>query len=78
MTERGTTAGRWSRQAGGALSRAWRSVRWYVKEVVGENDYEHYVRHLRAHHGEAEPVTRRAFERAKTDRMESHPKSRCC
>lgn len=65
-------------QAAAGLRHAWCSIRWYVKGLVGENDYERYVTHLRLHDPELEPVTRRDFERAKTDRMESNPKSRCC
>lgn len=65
-------------RAGRALARGWRAVSWYVKEVVGENDYEHYVTHLRRHHPDAQPVSRREFERAKLDRMAADPKARCC
>ncbi len=65
-------------RAGAAFVRGWRAVTWYVKEVVGENDYDHYVAHLRRHHPEAQPVSRREFERAKLDRMASDPRTRCC
>lgn len=78
MRKPSETAGASLRRLVGALSLAGCSVRWYVKEVVGENDYEHYLQHMRSQHGGAEPVKRRDFERAKTDRMESNPKSRCC
>lgn len=69
------------RRAGAALRRALRAFRWvgwYVKEFVGENDYQHYLAHLRRHHPGAEPMSRREFERAKMDRLEADPKSRCC
>ncbi len=65
-------------RAGAAFARGWRAVRWYVKEVVGENDYDHYVTHLRRHHPDAQPMSRRDFERAKVDRMDTDPGSRCC
>lgn len=65
-------------RAGAALARWWRAVSWYVKEVVGENDYEHYVAHLRRRHPDERPVSRREFERAKLDRMAANPGSRCC
>jgi uncharacterized short protein YbdD (DUF466 family) len=61
-----------------ALTRGWRAVRWYVREVVGENDYEKYVAHLARAHPGRKPPTRREFERAKTDRMEANPRARCC
>jgi uncharacterized short protein YbdD (DUF466 family) len=61
-----------------SLRGAVRAVAWYVREVVGENDYDKYVAHLSRNHPGAVPVTRREFERARTDRMESSPRSRCC
>lgn len=67
--------------AGSALTRlraGWRGVAWYVKEVLGENDYAHYVDHLSRHHPGAKPITRRQFERDKMDRLQANPKSRCC
>ena len=61
-----------------SVRRALGAIGWYVREVVGENDYDKYVAHLaRAHPGQT-PPTRRTFERHKTDRMEANPKSRCC
>ncbi|MGC5022927.1 CstA-like transporter-associated (seleno)protein, partial [Micromonospora sp. DT47] len=60
-----------------ALSRSWRLVTWYVKEVVGENDYEHFVEHLRHHHPHARPASRKVFERDKVQRLEAGPNSRC-
>ncbi|EIE98863.1 YbdD/YjiX family protein [Saccharomonospora glauca] len=78
MTGRAATRRPGLARVGATLARAWRAVSWYVKEVVGENDYEHYVAHLRRHHPEARPVSRREFERAKLDRMASDPGARCC
>jgi uncharacterized short protein YbdD (DUF466 family) len=64
--------------SGEVLRRGWRAVSWYVRDVVGENDYDKYVEHLlRRHPGQPAP-SRRDFERAKTDRMEANPKARCC
>lgn len=60
------------------FAESWRSVAWYVREVMGEADYDHYVAHLRAHHPEAPVPDRREFERAKMDRLECNPKTRCC
>ncbi len=61
-----------------ALRRGWSALTWYVKEVVGENDYEKYVAHLGRRHPGAPVPTRRDFERAKMQRMEANPKARCC
>ena len=60
------------------LRRGLSAVGWYVREVVGENDYDKYVAHLARTHPERTPPTRRTFERDKTDRMAANPKSRCC
>jgi uncharacterized short protein YbdD (DUF466 family) len=51
------------------LSRAW----WYLREVMGETAYDHYLDHrARAHPGE--PVlSRRDFEQCRTK-----PNVRCC
>ncbi|WP_199523854.1 YbdD/YjiX family protein [Micromonospora craterilacus] len=53
-------------------------VIWYVKEVVGENDYERYVNHLRRHHPQTRPVSRKVFERDKIQRLGTGPNTRCC
>ncbi|MDG4797562.1 YbdD/YjiX family protein [Micromonospora sp. WMMD1082] len=67
-----------ARSAWSALARTGRFALWYVREVVGENDYERYVSHLRRHHPQTRPVPRAVFERDKTQRLESRPNSRCC
>ncbi len=68
----------YARSAWSALGRGCRLVGWYVREVVGENDYEHYVTHLRRHHPQTRPVSRKVFERDKVRRLETGPNSRCC
>ncbi|MFJ6083626.1 CstA-like transporter-associated (seleno)protein [Streptomyces sp. NPDC092369] len=62
------------------LRRAFRSVRWYVRELTDESAYDRYVLHLRTGHPQAEVPTRRAFERMRTDRQEADPRQgfRCC
>jgi uncharacterized short protein YbdD (DUF466 family) len=55
-----------------------RGVRWYLRELTGEADFDRYLaRHAREHPG-AEPQSRRAFERARMDRTPAGPGSRCC
>ncbi|MEV0963418.1 MULTISPECIES: YbdD/YjiX family protein [unclassified Streptomyces] len=55
-------------------------VRWYVREVSGESVYDRYVAHTRAHDPDAEVMSRRAFERRRTDEREADPRKgfRCC
>ncbi len=60
------------------LVRAAKTVRWYVRGVVGADAYERYVEHRhRVHPGE--PVlTERAFWREHTDDRDTNPRMRCC
>ncbi|MEU6891653.1 YbdD/YjiX family protein [Streptomyces sp. NPDC046557] len=53
---------------------------YYVREFSGEAAYDRYVAHARSHDPDAEVLTRRAFERARTDAREADPREgfRCC
>jgi uncharacterized short protein YbdD (DUF466 family) len=62
--------------AAGAAVRAWRGVRWYLREFTGEARWDDYVRHC-AEHGHT-PMSRREFERLRSDAAEQNPISRCC
>lgn len=55
-------------------------ARYYVREFSGEAAYDRYVAHARTHDPDAEVMTRRAFERARTDAREADPREgfRCC
>jgi uncharacterized short protein YbdD (DUF466 family) len=65
-----TPARRLGAAVGGAL--------WYLREVMGENAYEHYLEHRRRTHP-GEPVLPRAeFERRRMDELDQHPRVRCC
>ncbi|MEU9180499.1 YbdD/YjiX family protein [Streptomyces sp. NPDC048550] len=59
-----------------ALARA----RFFVREFSGEAAYERYVAYARTHDPDAQVMTRRAFERARTDAREADPREgfRCC
>ena len=59
-----------------ATVRAWRGVRWYLREFTGEARWDDYLRHC-AEHGH-EPMSRREFERRRADEAEKNPISRCC
>ncbi|MER6213306.1 MULTISPECIES: YbdD/YjiX family protein [unclassified Streptomyces] len=64
----------------GGVRAALAKARYYVREFSGEAAYDRYVAHARAHDPEAEVLTRRAFERARTDAREADPREgfRCC
>ncbi|MEV6651394.1 YbdD/YjiX family protein [Streptomyces sp. NPDC051219] len=55
-------------------------VRWFVRELSGEAVYDKYVAHARACNPDAEVMTRREFERSRTDAREADPRDgfRCC
>ncbi|MET9882534.1 YbdD/YjiX family protein [Streptomyces sp. NPDC006430] len=63
-----------------AVRAALTKARFFVREFSGEAAYDRYVAHARAHDPEAEVLTRRAFERARTDAREADPREgfRCC
>lgn len=56
------------------LKGAW----WWLGGVVGDHDYDNYVRHLSAHHPEAEIPSKKEYWRARYDNQENNPASRCC
>lgn len=56
--------------------RAWRGLRWYVREATGEARWDEYVARCSAS-GE-EPMARRAWERHRAEHRERSPQSRCC
>ncbi|MEU9030847.1 YbdD/YjiX family protein [Streptomyces sp. NPDC048383] len=64
----------------GGLREALAKARYYVREFSGEAAYDRYVAHARAHDPQAGVMTRRAFERARTDAREADPREgfRCC
>ena len=56
------------------VARWWRGLRWYLRELTGEADYDRY----RAAHPECSVLSRRDFERDRWERRSSTPGSRCC
>ncbi|MFI5616362.1 CstA-like transporter-associated (seleno)protein [Streptomyces sp. NPDC051567] len=62
------------------MRRALATARFYVREFSGEAAYDRYVAHTRSHDPQAQVLTRRAFERARTDAREADPREgfRCC
>ncbi|AIY18236.1 putative selenoprotein [Pimelobacter simplex] len=59
-----------------ALARAWRGVRWYVRELTGEARWDEYVE--RCARDDVVPMSRRAWERHRADAKEHDPQARCC
>lgn len=57
------------------MRRAWEGLRWYLRELTGESQYDRYRARLDPG---ATPLTRREFERRRTDRGDAHPQGRCC
>ena len=58
------------------LLRAWRGVRWYLREFTGETRWDRYLEHC-TEHGHT-PMSRREFERRRADEAEKNPITRCC
>ncbi|WP_235929008.1 YbdD/YjiX family protein [Marisediminicola senii] len=62
----------------GAIARAARGLRWYVRELMGDSRYERYVAHLAATHPGAPVPTERQFWRDRHAEEDANPSSRCC
>jgi uncharacterized short protein YbdD (DUF466 family) len=60
------------------VRRAVEGIRWYLREVSGEGDYDRYVAHARRHHRDASVLSRRDFERRRMKEREANPGIRCC
>ncbi|KFG01491.1 hypothetical protein IQ62_07305 [Streptomyces scabiei] len=60
-------------------ARHWvRTVRWYLRELTGEAEYDRYCDRHRRHHPQAPVPTRREYDAWRTLRREEHPEGRCC
>jgi uncharacterized short protein YbdD (DUF466 family) len=51
---------------------------WYLREVMGENAYEHYLEHRRRTHPGEPILSRGEFERRRMDELDERPAARCC
>jgi uncharacterized short protein YbdD (DUF466 family) len=58
--------------------RGLRAVRWYVRSVMGDNDYQRYVAHHRSRHPDAAPLTEGDYWRARYAAQDNNPQGRCC
>jgi len=64
--------------AASAVARAWRGVRWYLREVSGESAYDRYVETGCSEHPGGVVLDRRSFERRRQDLENQRPQQRCC
>lgn len=55
-----------------------RSLRWFVRELMGDSAYDKYVERHRLDHPDHEPMTPAQWWRAKADAEASAPQTRCC
>lgn len=56
-----------------------RGLHWYLKEIMGENAYLHYLESYRRRHGADEgAMGAREFWKDLTDEQDRNPKARCC
>jgi uncharacterized short protein YbdD (DUF466 family) len=60
------------------LTEIWRWVRWYLRELTGETQYERYLERHARDHADVAPLSRREFERRRIDAADAKPGSRCC
>lgn len=66
------------RTAGAAVARGLGHLHWYLKEIMGENAYLHYLESYRRRHGTDEgAMTSRQFWKDLTDAQDRNPKARC-
>ncbi|SDI12041.1 Protein of unknown function [Sinosporangium album] len=52
----------------------WRFIRWYLREATGEGEYDKYL----ARHCHGQPLTRREFERRRSNLRDKAAGMRCC
>lgn len=63
----------------GSLRRGVAWLHWYLKEIMGENAYIHYLESYERRHGTREgAMEEKAFWRDLTDDQDRNPKARCC
>ncbi|WP_267467150.1 YbdD/YjiX family protein [Nocardia flavorosea] len=66
------------RRGATAVVRAARTVAWYMDSVVGGQDYQRYVAHMRRVHPGKPIPDERAYWRERHADAERNPGARCC
>lgn len=61
-----------------AIGSSLRWVGWYIKELMGDNDYAKYCAHHETHHPGQQPLTEREYWKARWAHQDANPGSRCC
>ncbi|AXK87890.1 YbdD/YjiX family protein [Nocardia farcinica] len=64
--------------AGQRLRDGVRAVLWWCDSVVGGQDYQRYVAHLRRRHPDRPVPSEREYWRTRHAEAERNPASRCC
>jgi Selenoprotein, putative len=59
-----------------AVRHGWRGIWWYLKHATGEAKWDEYLE--RAGREGFEPMSRRDFERHRSEHQEMNPQARCC
>jgi uncharacterized short protein YbdD (DUF466 family) len=62
----------------GGLAGAWRNALWFLRGVLGEDAYQHYLEHHARTHPHAEPMSERQFWKDRMDWQDRNPQGRCC
>jgi uncharacterized short protein YbdD (DUF466 family) len=60
------------------MRRVLAAIRWYLRELAGEAEYDHYVERHRRLHPEVPVLSRRDFEHQRCDRRDDNPTASCC
>ncbi|MFF6880766.1 CstA-like transporter-associated (seleno)protein [Streptomyces sp. NPDC012474] len=55
-----------------------RAVRWYLRELTGEAEYDRHCERHRRHHPLDPVPTRREYQVLRTRHQEARTHSRCC
>ncbi|WP_051027362.1 YbdD/YjiX family protein [Nocardia higoensis] len=62
----------------GRVRAAVRATLWWLDSVVGGQDYQRYVAHLRRRHPDRPVPTEREYWRDRHAHADSNPAGRCC
>ena len=60
------------------LTKIWRGVVWYAREISGEARYDHYLEHFAAKHPGETPLSEVAYLRKREEYDRTHPNTSCC
>ncbi|MDX2698896.1 YbdD/YjiX family protein [Streptomyces ipomoeae] len=60
------------------MTRTARTVHWYLRELMGETEYDRYCERRRRRHPETAVPTRREYDVLRGLHREKHPEGRCC